>query len=405
MSSIIRESSNPGEPGDISRSRTETGSVGSIEYLSTPALLLDESRMMRNIARLRGRLAGLGVALRPHLKTPKSIDVARRVMDGPAGPATVSTLREAEQFAAGGVRDILYGVGVVPSKLERVTALRRQGVELSVVVDNLDAARAVADHARRTNDPIPTLIEIDSDGHRAGVRLDDTDNLLAIGRALHAGGAQLRGVMTHAGESYACRSVEEIEVVAERERAAAVGCAAVLRDAGLPAPVVSVGSTPTAHFARDLTGVTEVRAGVFVFFDLVMAGLDVCTVDDIAVSVLATVIGHQPDKGWILVDAGWMAMSRDRGTASQRIDQGYGVVCSVDGVPYPDLLMVQANQEQGIIAVRSGSTASLPQLPIGSLVRILPNHACPTAAQHDHYELIRTGSREITAQWPRFRGW
>ncbi|WP_429260586.1 alanine racemase [Paraburkholderia sp. GAS334] len=361
--------------------------------------------MMRNITRLRGRLAELGVTLRPHLKTPKSIEVARRVMDGPAGPATVSTLREAEQFAASGVRDILYGVGVVPSKLDRVTALRRQGVELSLVVDNLDAARAVAEHARLTNDLIPTLIEIDSDGHRAGVRLDDTANLLAIGGALDAGGAQLRGVMTHAGESYACRSVEEIAVIAGRERAAAVGCAAVLRDAGLPAPVVSVGSTPTAHFARDLTGVTEVRAGVFVFFDLVMAGLDVCTVDDIALSVLATVIGHQSDKGWILVDAGWMAMSRDRGTASQRIDQGYGVVCSVDGVPYPDLIMVQANQEQGIIAVRPGSKASLPELPIGSLVRILPNHACPTAAQHDHYEMIRTGSLEITAQWPRFRGW
>jgi D-serine deaminase-like pyridoxal phosphate-dependent protein len=361
--------------------------------------------MMRNITRLRGRLAEFGVNLRPHLKTPKSIEVARRVMDGPGGPVTVSTLLEAEQFAASGVRDILYGVGVVPSKLDRVTALRRQGIDLSLVVDNVDAARAVAEHSRRTNDCIPTLIEIDSDGHRAGVRLEDTVNLLDIGKKLHDGGAQMRGVMTHAGESYACRSVEEIVAIAERERAAAVGCATVLRNAGLPAPVVSVGSTPTAHFATDLTGVTEVRAGVFVFFDLVMAGLDVCTVDDIALSVLATVIGHQSDKGWILVDAGWMAMSRDRGTASQRIDQGYGVVCSVDGVPYPDLIMVQANQEQGIIAVRSGSGASLPHFPIGSLVRILPNHACATAAQHAHYELIRTGSREIAAQWPRFRGW
>ncbi|WP_323048791.1 alanine racemase [Caballeronia mineralivorans] len=361
--------------------------------------------MMRNITRLRGRLAEFGVNLRPHLKTPKSIEVARRVMDGPGGPVTVSTLLEAEQFAASGVRDILYGVGVVPSKLDRVTALRRQGIDLSLVVDNVDAARAVAEHSRRTNDCIPTLIEIDSDGHRAGVRLEDTVNLLDIGKTLHDGGAQLRGVMTHAGESYACRSVEEIVAIAERERAAAVGCATVLRNAGLPAPVVSVGSTPTAHFATDLTGVTEVRAGVFVFFDLVMAGLDVCAVDDIALSVLATVIGHQSDKGWILVDAGWMAMSRDRGTASQRIDQGYGVVCSVDGVPYPDLIMVQANQEQGIIAVRSGSGASLPHFPIGSLVRILPNHACATAAQHAHYELIRTGSREIAAQWPRFRGW
>ncbi|WP_410837999.1 alanine racemase [Paraburkholderia sp. SIMBA_030] len=378
---------------------------GSIECLPTPALLLDESRMMRNITRLRARLAERGVNLRPHLKTPKSIEVARRVMDGPGGPATVSTLQEAEQFAAGGLRDILYGVGVVPSKLARVTALRRQGIDLSVVVDNVDAARAVAEQSCRTNDRIPTLIEIDSDGHRAGVRLEDTVNLVTIGNTLHGGGAELRGVMTHAGESYACGSIEEIVAIAERERAAAVGCATVLRDAGLPAPVVSVGSTPTAHFAADLTGVTEVRAGVFVFFDLVMTGLQVCTVDDIALSVLATVIGHQADKGWILVDAGWMAVSRDRGTASQRIDQGYGVVCSVDGVPYPDLIMVQANQEQGIIAVRNGSGASPPHLPIGSLVRILPNHACATAAQHANYELIRTGSREIAAQWPRFNGW
>lgn len=403
MPSTIRVSRDPGEPGSKTQSRTATSA--SIECLSTPALLLDESRMMRNITRLRARLAERGVTLRPHLKTPKSIEVARRVMDAPGGPATVSTLLEAEQFSAGGVRDILYGVGVAPSKLERVAALRRQGVDLSVVVDNVDAARAVAEHSRRTNDRIPSLIEIDSDGHRAGVRFEDTANLLAIGNALHAGGAELRGVMTHAGESYSCRSIEEIVAIAERERAAAVGCATVLRAAGLPVPVVSVGSTPTAHFAADLTGITEVRAGVFVFFDLVMAGLQVCAVDDIAVSVLATVIGHQASKGWILVDAGWMAMSRDRGTASQRIDQGYGVVCSVDGVPYPDLIMVQANQEQGIIAVRSGSGASLPKLPIGSLVRILPNHACATAAQHANYELIRTGSPEIVAQWPRFRGW
>jgi D-serine deaminase-like pyridoxal phosphate-dependent protein len=393
----------PSQPGNSSESPAAKSRV--VESLSTPALLLDENCMMRNIKRLRTRLAEHGVILRPHLKTPKSIEVARRVMDGPGGPATVSTLLEAEQFAASGVRDILYGVGVVPSKLERVTSLRRQGIDLSVVVDNVDAARAVAEHSRRTNDRIPTLIEIDSDGHRAGVRLEDTVNLLTIGNTLHDGGAQLRGVMTHAGESYACRSVKEIVAIAERERAAAVGCATVLRDAGLPAPVVSVGSTPTAHFAADLTGVTEVRAGVFVFFDLVMAGLEVCTVDDIALSVLATVIGHQADKGWILVDAGWMAMSRDRGTASQRVDQGYGVVCSLDGVPYPDLIVVQANQEQGIIAVRSGSGAALPQLPIGSLVRVLPNHACATAAQHANYELIRTGSPEIVAQWPRFSGW
>src|SRR3546814_5431242 len=123
----------------------------------------------------------------------------------------------------------------------------------------------------------------------------------------------------------------------------------MLRDAGLPCPVVSVGSSPTAHFARNLDGVTEVRAGVYVFFDLVMAGIGVCTLDDIALSVLTTVIGHQHDKGWIIVDAGWMALSRDRGTQSQRVDQGYGVVCDEAGSPLPGLLVTGANQEHGIV--------------------------------------------------------
>lgn len=214
----------------------------------------------------------LGVNLRPHLKTVKSLEVARRVMDGPTGPATVSMLREPEQFAEGGVRGVLYAVGIAAGKLQRVTALRRRGVDLSVVIDSLDAGHAVAKHSRISRDPIPTLIEIDSDGHRAGVRREAAGNWLTIGRVLHEGGALLRGVMPHAGESYACDTVEAISAMAERERAEAVACAAVLRDAALPALVVSVGSTPTAHFARDLSGVTEVRAGVFVSFDLVMAG-------------------------------------------------------------------------------------------------------------------------------------
>src|SRR5699024_6776516 len=157
-------------------------------------------------------------------------------------------------------------------------------------------------------------------------------------------------------------------------------------------PEVSVGSTPTAHFARNLEGVTEVRAGVFVLFDLVMAGIGVCGIDDIALSVLATVIGHQRDKGWIIVDAGWMAMSRDRGTASQSVDQGYGMVCDIGGTPYPDLIMSGSNQEHGIISVREGSSAALPDLKLGDRVRILPNHACATGAQHDRYHACRDTS-------------
>jgi D-serine deaminase-like pyridoxal phosphate-dependent protein len=169
--------------------------------------------------------------------------------------------------------------------------------------------------------------------------------------------------------------------------------------------VVSVGSTPTAHNATDLTGVTEVRAGVFMFFDLVMAGIGVCRTEDIALSVLATVIGHQREKGWILIDAGWMALSQDRGTRRQEVDQGYGLVCDIEGRPYPDLIVLDANQEHGIVAVRTGSDGVLPPLAIGDRVRILPNHACATGAQHRAYHVVRGASAQVEAVWPRFGGW
>lgn len=449
--------------------------------LDTPCLLLDDARLRANVERLRARLSGLGVRLRPHLKTAKSIDVARMVMDTPAGPATVSTLKEAEYFAAHGVTDLLYAVGIAPSKLARVAALRARGVDLAVVLDSVEAARAVAEKSRATparvagtagltgvtggrcaadaREAIPALIEIDCDGHRSGVQPHETERLLAIARALHEGGAELRGIVTHAGESYNARGLAALQRMAEAERAAAVRCATVLREAGLPCPVVSVGSTPTAHVATTLDGVTEVRAGVFTFFDLVMAGVGVCRPDDVALSVLATVIGHQAAKGWIITDAGWMALSRDRGTSrwsgaptasgvhpagvlpagtparaaaagtealdrsaapaaasadagaaatfyeGYAIDQGYGMVCDLDGRPYPDLIVKDANQEHGILALRAGSGAARPDLPLGTLVRILPNHACATAAQHDRYHVLTHDARAVWAEWPRVNGW
>ena len=374
-----------------------------LNILETPSLLLDEARMMQNIARLSERARSLGVTLRPHLKTCKNAEIARRLTGGGNGPVTVSTLAEAETFFAAGFTDILYAVGIAPQKLPRVSALLKKGCDLTVILDNRAQAEAVAQESHATGQAIPVLIEIDSDGHRGGLLPDDPD-LPEIGRLLRVGGAELRGVLTHAGESYGAQGPEAQAVFAVTERAAAVRAAEALRAAGLPCPVVSVGSTPTAHAARDLTGVTELRAGVYVFFDLVMAGIGVCTQDDIALSVLTTVIGQKPERGWILVDAGWMALSRDRGTATQPVDQGYGVVCTERGAILQDLILSAANQEHGIVTVRPGAASALPDFPVGTRLRILPNHACATAAQHSHYNVIPATGTDL-AVWPRFGGW
>lgn len=374
------------------------------EALGTPCLLLDERKLRSNVDAMRRHLMRLGVAFRPHLKTAKSLNVARIAMTTPEGPAMVSTLREAEYFAEGGVLDIMYGVGIAPAKLPRVTAIRARGIDLSITLDSLEQAEAVIAHVKVTGDAVPVLIEVDADGHRSGVAHLDAETLVTIGRLLTEGGAVLRGVLLHAGESYALSDPDALAAAAEHERVAAVVAADALRSAGLPCPVVSVGSTPTARFARDLNGVTEVRAGVFMFGDLYQAGVGSVAQEDIALSVLTSVIGHQRAKGWIIVDAGWMALSRDRGTAQQTVDQGYGVVCDLVGRPYPDLIVVDTNQEHGILALRPGSGADLPDLPVGSRVRLLPNHACATGAQHDRYHALDDAGR-VGAIWPRINGW
>lgn len=368
-----------------------------LAQLPTPSLVLERPRLERNHQRLHARLSRLGVRLRPHLKTCKSWEVARMLLDAPTGPATVSTLAEAELFAAHGVRDLTYAVGIAPQKLARVEALRAQGVDLAVILDSLDQAAALAAHGA-----IPTLIEIDADGHRAGIRPERRDQLLALAAALPKG--SLRGVLTHAGGSYHAHSVPELRRAAEQERATAVEAAEMLRAAGYACPVVSVGSTPTAHFAQDLSGVTEVRAGVYCFFDLMMADLGVCSLDDIACTVLTTVIGHQPLKGplggWTLTDAGWMALSRDGGDGRH----GYGMVCNAAGIPFPDWVVAETSQEHGVLAARQGSRQAPPRVPVGARLRILPNHICATAAQFDRYYVLEGGS-EVVAEWPRFRGW
>ena len=374
-----------------------------LEQLETPALLLDEARMDRNIERMRSRLRDFGVSFRPHVKTNKSIDVARRLMETPQGPITVSTLLEADYFAAHGVTDILYAVCIAPNKLDHVMALQDRGVRLSIILDSMEMARILAERARSAQRQFEVLIEIDSDGHRSGLKPNAAE-LVDIGRFLEGAGIAVKGVMTHAGSSYDAFTVEAIRAMAEQERTAVVHAAGRLRAAGVACPVVSVGSTPTALFAEHLEGVTEVRAGVFVFFDLVMAGLNVCAVDEIALSVLTTVIGHQREKGWTILDAGWMAMSRDRGTAKQPVDQGYGLVCDIDGHPLDDFILVGANQEHGIMAHRSGQADGVRHLPVGTQVRILPNHACSTAAQYGQYKVLGEG-REIKATWQRFSGW
>lgn len=370
--------------------------------LETPALLLNEARMQNNMARMQERMNLLGVAFRPHVKTSKCLEVARRQLALGARGITVSTLKEAEQFFAAGVDDILYAVAIVPNKLDHALRLVRAGLRLTLLVESSAMAAEAARHGLEHGVCYDVLIEVDTDGHRSGIA--PADPLLLDVAAALTGGARFKGVMTHAGSSYDLRTPEALAAMAEQERSRCVDAAERLRAAGHVCEVVSVGSTPTALSARHLDGVTEVRAGVYVFFDLVMAGVGVCETGDIALSVLCTVIGHRPLEGWIITDAGWMAMSRDRGTQKQARDYGYGMVCDADGNAIAELAFSQANQEHGVLQWTGDIVDLAARYPVGSSLRIVPNHACATGAQHPfYYVLPQEGG--VPRKWERFSGW
>jgi D-serine deaminase-like pyridoxal phosphate-dependent protein len=373
--------------------------------LDTPTLILDRRRLQANIARMSTRAHYFGVDLRPHMKTAKCAEVARLATEGHSGGITVSTLKEAEYFSEHGFNDITYAVGIVPAKLARVAALHAHGARVTVVTDNIDVAREIGARARDLEASFEVMIELDTGDGRAGIGVE-SDDLIAIGQALHdAPGVVLRGVLTHAGQTYDGKSTDAIAAIAEVERAGAVRAVERLQSAGLPCPVVSVGSTPGATHARNLDGVSELRPGVYVFQDVFQAEIGSCAMSDVAVSVLATVTGQHPERGEIVIDAGGLALSKDRSTANALRDVGYGlVVDSACGDSLPALHVVRVSQEHGIVKAAAGDLP-FDRLKPGTRVRVLPNHACFTAAAYDGYHVIDGVTEEVMAFWPRDNGW
>lgn len=374
-----------------------------ISALQTPCLLLDRDRLERNAAAMRARTRGLGVTLRPHVKTPKSVEVARVALGSETGPITVSTLLEAEHFAEHGFRDILYAVGIAPAKLPRLAALQeRTGARVTMALDSVAAAEALAAFAAEGFSGLEALIEIDCGERRGGLAPED-GALPEIARILdRAEGVSLAGVMAHAGHSYATDDLEGIQAIAARERDLAVSAAETLRGLGHDCRTVSVGSTPTILHAEHLRGVAEARCGIYLFWDLAQASRGVCGLGDIALTVLATVIGHNRRGGRVILDAGALALSKDFGANKFMPEAGYGLLCDAETAePLAPLSVAEVHQEHGSVPLPDERWFA--RLPIGAQVRVMPNHACLTAAAYPGYHVLQGG--ELVAEWPRVNGW
>ncbi|SMF69518.1 alanine racemase [Allosphingosinicella indica] len=368
--------------------------------LPTPALLLDRPRFEANCARMRDRVSARGTRLRPHMKTLKAIDAARIAIDPDHGGIAVSTLREADYFAGHGIADIQLAVCLPPGKLAAAAEITRKAPHFSFFLDTVEAAVAAAAFAHAQGITLSAWIEVDCGEHRTGVD-PDGDALIAIAQVLAESPVALAGVATHGGHSYRERQPSEIAAIAELERRAVVHAADRLRAEGHDVPGVSAGSTPTAIHGRSADGLTELRPGVYMAGDLFQAAIGSHEPDDMAVSVLASVISHH--KGRIMLDAGGLALSKDRSTAALgRDDMGYGLVADLHGRPsFGRLIVETVHQEHGAVPIADEGLAAL--LPVGAKVRVFPNHVCMTTAMYESYHL--TDGDRLTGEWEKTGGW
>lgn len=374
--------------------------LGDLREVRTPALLLDAAVMRRNIERVGTRVRALGARLRPHVKTHKCIEVAEAQVGGYFAGITVSTLAEARAFAAEGFTDITYAVPIEPGKFAEVTHLVRQGVRLAVITDDTAVPAALDAALAGEGEMVDAWVKVDCGYHRCGVdpgspALPELVQRIGDGRHL-----RFAGLLTHAGHAYHARGHDAVEAVAREERDVMLGAADALRTAGLPVPEVSIGSTPTATHVDHLEGIDEVRAGNYVFFDLTQVAIGSCAVEECALSVLAAVVHRDRARGHVVLDAGAIALSKDRGPAGADGVADYGHLLDLDGNDL-GLRVDGVSQEHGV--VRIPEDAQLDRLPVGSRVRVLVNHSCLTAAQHEAYLVVDDG--RVVDRWETLRGW
>lgn len=383
-----------------SRSTASPRPMPDLHDAPTPSLVLDAAVMRRNAERVGARVRSLGARLRPHIKTHKCIEVAEVQVAGHFEGITVSTLAEARAFAAEGFTDITYAVPIEPGKFGAVAELIGQGVHLALITDDLAMPDALDKALAGLGTTVDLWVKVDCGYHRCGVAPGSPELPALVQRIGDERHLRFAGLLTHAGHSYDARGHDAVLAVAREERDVMRDAADALRTAGLPVPAVSVGSTPTATHVDHLEGIDEVRAGNYVFFDLTQVAIGSCAVEDCALSVLAAVVHRDRAKGHVVLDAGAIALSKDRGPASGDVPADYGRVLGLDGGDL-GVRVDSVSQEHGVVRIEDGAT--FDRLPVGARVRVLVNHSCLTAAQHAAYLVLDDG--RIVDRWDILRGW
>jgi D-serine deaminase-like pyridoxal phosphate-dependent protein len=350
--------------------------------LETPVPIVDLDRLDRNLDRMAAYAARHALALRPHIKTHKSPRVAREQMRRGAVGLTCATVREAEVMAPVAT-DLLLAYPILgASKLRRLMALPSQ-VRITVALDSLVAVDQLAAAARAHDRPVRVYVEIDAGMRRVGV--GSPEEAVALAAAVVA-----RPPLEYAGITFypghIREALEEQDESLARLRATLREFVVALERAGLPPRVVSGGSTPTAWRTHELTEVTELRPGTYVYHDRTSAATGSCTWDECALTILATVVSTAVP-GQAIIDAGSKALGREpvRGATGE----GFGAL-----LDRPEVTVCRMSEEHGILDL--GRTDWRPA--VGDLVRVVPNHVCVAVHLFDVVYGVR--GEQVEECWP-----
>ena len=353
--------------------------------LPTPQVLIDRTRAMNNIARVQALASDAGVRLRPHAKTHKSPVVARWQIDAGAVGIACAKVGEAEVFVEAGITDIRLPYPVNPSNATRLLALMDRA-SISIIVDHPAVVRGWSDAMRRAGRTLDVLVKVDVGFHRCGID-PGADALGFIQTVGSLPGLRLRGLLSHAGHAYHAESEAELGAIAGQEAETLAGLRARAAASGIALDEISVGATPTLRFSAGQEGVTELRPGNYVYFDRTQVALGAASLDDCALTVLATVVSKHP--GRIILDCGSKTLTNDLARGISKAG-GYGAVLAgeSDALDYSreidETLTIERLSEEHATVRVAGNTRLEP----GDRVRVVPNHSCVVSNLVDVVRLV-----------------
>jgi D-serine deaminase-like pyridoxal phosphate-dependent protein len=367
-----------------------------LQSLETPAVVVDHGRLLRNLARVQsiGKEHGLGV--RPHIKTHKCIELARLQLDYGACGLTASKTSEALVFIEAGFASVTVAYPVIEAVKARrlIEAATARGCDLRFIADNEATLEALSRAARDAGGAIGVFIKIDVGLGRVGVK-PDAESLPSLAwQAADLPGLEFRGLLSHAGHCYGATSRQGVAQVAESERQQLLFAKERLSQSGLSVPELSVGSTPTVLAADNFEGLSEVRPGNYVFYDLTAVRLGAAGLAEVALSVLASVISV--NETYAIIDAGSKVLSSDLGPHGTPGTSGHGkafpIEDEIDDETAGSCLPVEKlSEEHGF--VRHGGA----DLRVGDRLRVVPNHSCPVANLADWLHI--THHNQPTERW------